>query len=155
MEDDTHPMHARIPVRRTVRGLRGRTLAAALLLVVGGGAQAQRDLDLAGLWQSETPGSTVRLARCGAGWCGTFAATAGTGVDAQNPDPSLRGRKLVGVSIMKADTPSGDGFEGSLYNPKDGKTYSGSLTPKGPNTVEVAGCVLSVICKRQTWQRVR
>ena len=56
---------------------------------------------------------------------------------------------------MQAGTPSGEGFEGSLYNPKDGKTYSGSLTPKGPDTVEVSGCVLSVICKRQTWRRMR
>ncbi len=133
-----------------------RTLAVALLLTASGtGALAQKTSDLSGLWQTETPGSTVRIARCGGGYCGTIAATAGAGLDAQNPDPALRARKLVGVQIMQAGTPSGDGFEGSLYNPKDGKTYSGSVTPKGPDTVEVAGCVLSVLCKRQTWRRVR
>lgn len=130
--------------------------AATLLLAVSGSpALAQKAADLSGLWQTETPGSTVRIARCGGGYCGTIAATAGAGLDAQNPDPALRSRKLVGVQIMQAGTPSGDGFEGSLYNPKDGKTYSGSVTPKGPDTVEVAGCVLSVLCKRQKWRRVR
>ncbi len=126
-----------------------------LLLTSGGSALAQKAPDLSGLWQTETTGSTVRIARCGSGYCGTIAATAGSGIDAQNPDPALRTRKLVGVQIMQAGTPSGSGFEGSLYNPNDGKTYAGSITPKGPDTVEVAGCVLSVLCKRQTWRRIR
>ncbi len=133
-----------------------RTALAALLLgFLADPAPAQNAGDLSGVWQTETSGSTVRIARCGAGYCGTVAATPGPGLDSQNPDPALRARKLVGVQIMQAGTPSGEGFEGSLYNPKDGKTYSGSLTPKGPDTVEVAGCVLSVICKRQTWRRMR
>ncbi|MDV2985702.1 UNVERIFIED_CONTAM: DUF2147 domain-containing protein [Methylobacteriaceae bacterium AG10] len=133
-----------------------RMAAVGLFLAVSaGGAQAQKAADLSGLWQTETAGSTVRIARCGGGYCGTIATTAGTGVDAQNPDPALRTRKLVGVQIMQAGTPSGAGFEGSLYNPNDGKTYAGSLTPKAPDTVEVAGCVLSVLCKRQTWRRIR
>ncbi|SFL33429.1 DUF2147 domain-containing protein [Methylorubrum salsuginis] len=130
-------------------------LTATLLGIASGPALAQKGGDLSGVWQTETAGSTVRIARCGAGYCGTIAATPGPGLDSQNPDASLRSRKLVGVQIMQAGTPSGEGFEGSLYNPKDGKTYSGSLTPKGPDTVEVAGCVLSVICKRQTWRRMR
>ncbi|MGW5957269.1 DUF2147 domain-containing protein [Methylorubrum thiocyanatum] len=138
------------------RHLARHMLAAALLSAASGtGAVAQKAADLSGVWQTETAGSTVRIARCGGGYCGTIAATAGSGVDAQNPDPALRSRKLVGVQIMQAGTPNGAGFEGSLYNPNDGKTYAGSLTPKGPDTVEVAGCVLSVLCKRQTWRRIR
>lgn len=138
------------------RHLACHMVAAALLSAASGtGAVAQKAADLSGVWQTETAGSTVRIARCGGGYCGTIAATAGSGVDAQNPDPALRSRKLVGVQIMQAGTPSGAGFEGSLYNPNDGKTYAGSLTPKGPDTVEVAGCVLSVLCKRQTWRRIR
>lgn len=130
-------------------------LTATLLGSLGGPVFAQKGTDLAGLWQTENAGSTVRIARCGAGYCGTIAATPGPGLDAKNPDPALQSRKLVGVQIMSAGTPSGEGFEGSLYNPNDGKTYAGSLTPKGPDTVEVAGCVLSVLCKRQTWRRIR
>ncbi|CAO4166968.1 DUF2147 domain-containing protein [Methylorubrum populi] len=144
----------------TPRAIRSRhflkqALAAGLLAATTGHALAQKGPDLSGLWQTETAGSTVRITRCGGGYCGTIASTAGSGLDAQNPDPALRNRKLVGVQIMQAGTPSGAGFEGSLYNPKDGKTYAGSLTPKGPDTVEVAGCVFSVLCKRQTWRRVR
>ena len=131
--------------------LRAAGLLAALLTAGAGHAAG----DPSGLWVTETGDSKVRLARCGAGYCGTLVSVAGKGLDANNPDPALRGRSVVGVQIVNAPNASGDGYAGTLYNPKDGKTYSGSLTPKGPDTVEVAGCVLSGICKRQTWRRMR
>ena len=45
-----------------------RMAAFGLFLAVSaGGAQAQKAADLSGLWQTETAGSTVRIARCGGG----------------------------------------------------------------------------------------
>ena len=32
---------------------------------------------------------------------------------------------------------------------------AGSLKLTGANSLEVAGCVMSVFCKRQTWTRVK
>lgn len=128
--------------------------AGALVLGLAGPAAAQTTPDASGLWLTETGGSRVRIARCGAGYCGTLASVSGPGLDTQNPDAALRGRSLVGVRIMTADRAKGDGFEGALYNPKDGKTYAGSLTLKGADVVEVSGCVMSVFCKTQTWKRV-
>nr|WP_238180554.1 DUF2147 domain-containing protein [Methylobacterium haplocladii] len=118
-------------------------------------ASAQRGADPTGLWLTESRASQVRVARCGGGYCGTLVSVSGSGVDANNPDPALKSRKLVGVQILTAGTPSGDGFQGSLYNPTDGKSYSGSMTPKGPDRLEVSGCVLRVICKSQTWTRLK
>src|SRR5580704_1608103 len=46
-----------------------------------------------------------------------------------------------------------DQWSGNVYNASDGKTYSGSFTMTGPNTAELKGCVMSVICKTQTWTR--
>ena len=45
--------------------------------------------------------------------------------------------------------PSGtpDQWSGKVYNASDGKTYSGSFTMTGPNTAELKGCVMSIICK--------
>jgi uncharacterized protein (DUF2147 family) len=125
-----------------------------LFLALAGPASAQNAADPTGLWLTETGDSKVRIARCGAGYCGTLASVSGPGLDSQNPDASLKNRKLVGVQIMNANRPKGDGFEGTLYNPRDGKTYAGSMTLKGANVVEVAGCVMSVFCKTQTWKRV-
>ena len=126
----------------------------ALSVALGGAAWAQKAPDATGLWLTETGDSKVRITRCGSGYCGALASVSGPGLDAQNPDAALRTRSLVGVQIMNAPKATADGFEGTLYNPKDGKTYSGSLTIKGPNLVEVSGCVMSVFCKRQSWKRV-
>lgn len=146
-----------ITVRATRRiggaGVAGLVLCGAIL-GLSSPVSAQKAADPTGLWLTETGDSKVRIAKCGSGYCGVLASVSGAGLDAKNPDASLRGRSLVGVQIMNARTPTGEGFEGSLYNPNDGKTYSGSLTIKGPDRVEVAGCVMSVFCKRQTWKRV-
>ncbi len=139
----------------TFRPTSSRFAAAALIaLALTGTASAQKGVDPTGLWLTENGDSKVRIARCGGGYCGTLASVPGPGLDSKNPDASLKSRSLIGVQIMNAATPSGDGYDGSLYNPNDGKTYSGSLKVKGPNVVEVAGCVMSVFCKRQTWKRV-
>lgn len=131
--------------------------SAAVLLVLAllsGQVLAQTSVDPTGTWLTENGDSKVRIARCGAGYCGTLVSVPGKGLDSKNPDASLQSRSLVGVQIMNAATPSGSGYEGTLYNPTDGKTYSGSLAVKGPNVVEVSGCVMSVFCKRQTWKRI-
>ncbi|MCJ2096939.1 MULTISPECIES: DUF2147 domain-containing protein [unclassified Methylobacterium] len=110
--------------------------------------------DPAGLWLTETGSSRVKVAPCGGGYCGTIVSAPGKALDAKNPDPALRGRSVVGVQILDARQADGSGYSGSLYNPNDGKTYSGSLRLTGPNALEVSGCVMSVFCKRQTWTRV-
>lgn len=129
--------------------------ALALSLGAGIGAAHAQGADPSGVWLTESGTSKVRISRCGGGYCGVLVSTGGSGLDDHNPDPAQRSRKLVGVQILSATTPSGSGYSGSLYNPNDGKTYSGSLTPNDANHVTVAGCVLSVLCKRQTWTRVK
>lgn len=130
--------------------------ASALLagLFAGGLAQAAGG-DPSGVWLTETGDSKVHLTRCGSGYCGTLVSVSGKGLDDKNPDPSLRTRSVVGVQIVNAPNAIADGYEGTLYNPKDGKTYSGSLKLTGPDNLVVSGCVMSVFCKRQTWKRVK
>lgn len=129
-----------------------RTMSALVALgALGGPARAA---DPSGLWLTETGSSRIRIAPCGGGYCGTIVSAPGKALDAKNPNPALQKRSVVGVQILDARQPDGGGFSGSLYNPNDGKTYSGSLKVTGPNTLEVAGCVMSVFCKRQTWTRV-
>jgi uncharacterized protein (DUF2147 family) len=135
-----------------MRSWLGRT--ALMALALGAGAGPARAADPAGLWLTETGSSRVRIAPCGGGFCGTIVSAPGKALDVKNPDPTLRPRSVVGVQILDARQPDGSGYSGSLYNPNDGKTYSGSLRLTGPNTLEVSGCVMSVFCKRQSWTRV-
>jgi len=61
---------------------------------------------------------------------------------------------LLGVQIVLGMTPNGPNqWSGNVYNASDGKTYSGSFTMTGDNTAELKGCVMSIICKSQTWTR--
>lgn len=133
----------------------GRIALLPLCLLLALPAAAQPALDPSGIWQTETGISRVRIAPCGNGFCGTLAAVGGAGLDSKNPDPALRQRKLVGVRILDAGQRTATGYEGSLYNPSDGKTYSGTLTPKTVDTLIVSGCVLGVFCKSQTWRRAK
>ena len=42
-----------------------------------------------------------------------------------------------------------------VYTAEDGKTYSGKITPVGPDQLKLRGCVFFPLCKTQTWTRAR
>ena len=128
------------------------SLMAALALAAPVLAQSQ---DPSGTYLSESGDTRVRIARCGGAYCGTIVAVRGEAKDVNNPDAGLRSRNLVGVQMISNIRPSGDGFEGSLYNYKDGKTYSGRMNFSAGNAMQLSGCVLGgLICRTQTWTRV-
>ena len=78
--------------------------------------------------------------------------------DANNPDPKLRERELVGLTILKNFEFLGRNMwsEGTIYDPKKGKTYSCSLTMTNSNTLEVRGYVgISAFGRTETWTRIK
>src|SRR3954453_21513425 len=105
-------------------------VAAALgVFVLATPALAQSG-DPSGTWLTESGDTRVRIAKCGASWCGTIVASTHP-KDVNNPDAAKRDRALVGVQMISEIVPSGDGFSGQLYNPQDGKTYLGKLKLTG------------------------
>jgi uncharacterized protein (DUF2147 family) len=45
-------------------------------------------------------------------------------------------------------------WSGQVYNPEDGKTYTGNIAMASPDTIKVQGCIMGgVICKTNTWTR--
>lgn len=138
------------------------TAVAALLvwLVLPGAASAA---DPTGTWLTGGGKSRVKVARCGNALCGTIVwlkepndpNTGQAKTDSSNQDVAKRSRAMIGVEIVLGMQPSGtsDKWTGEVYNPEDGKTYSGSLTMTGANELSLAGCVLAVLCKSQTWTR--
>ncbi|MGB7178703.1 MAG: DUF2147 domain-containing protein, partial [Xanthobacteraceae bacterium] len=96
--------------------------------------------------------------------CGTLVwlkepndpATGRPKTDKNNADASKQTRPLLGVQIVLGMRPSGtDQWSGIVYNASDGKTYSGSFTLTDANSAELKGCVLSVLCKSQSWTRTK
>lgn len=137
-------------------------IALAGLMLAGNCAWAA---DATGLWLTEDGKARVRIARCGAALCGTIAwlreptdpQTRRPKTDKRNADPAKRNRPMLGVAIVLGMKPSGaEKWEGKVYNAEDGKTYSGYLTLTGATSLKLQGCILGgMICKSQTWSRVR
>ena len=77
--------------------------------------------------------------------------------DSKNPDPKLRSRDLVGLTILKNFVFSGDNTweDGTIYDPKDGKTYSCKLTLASANKLEVRGYLgISLFGRTETWTKI-
>jgi uncharacterized protein (DUF2147 family) len=107
-----------------------------------------------GTWLTESGETRVRIAPCGGNLCGTIAWVKTPAKDSKNPNAALRDRNVVGVNMITMK-PAGDKkWTGSLYNYQEGKTYSGTLTQTGENTLSLSGCVAAVFCRSQTWTRV-
>lgn len=135
--------------------------AAALLAVTLAGPSFAGDPN--GTWLTENGKSRVRIANCGGAICGTLTwlqepndpATGKPRTDKNNADASLRGRPLIGVTIVVSMKPNGpDKWSGQVYNAEDGKTYTGSFALTGANAAKLEGCALGgLVCKGQTWTR--
>ena len=115
--------------------------------------------DPTGVWKTPT-GATIRMERCGTAICGRIASLPrlkdnARGLDLNNKDRSQRGRPLIGLPMLQAFTggpPQWTG--GTVYNPEDGRTYSGRIELVDANTLKLTGCALRIFCRSQTWTRV-
>jgi uncharacterized protein (DUF2147 family) len=126
---------------------------AALLGVV---AHAQTAQDAVGVWENPENKSHTQFYKCGEGLCAKIVkVTDGQKTDDKNPDATKRNAPVVGLVIMQGAKQSGPNkWSGQLYNRADGKTYSGTVTVKSKNAVDLSGCVAAVFCKTTTFARV-
>jgi uncharacterized protein (DUF2147 family) len=123
-----------------------------------------RAADPVGTWYTADKDSQVKIANCGGKLCGTLTwlkepndpATGRPKLDKNNADASKQSRPLLGVPIVLGMAPTGPGvWSGNVYNASDGKTYSGSFSMTSDTTADLKGCVMSIICKSQTWTRAK
>jgi len=117
--------------------------------------------DPTGLWQTPTNGGQVRISRCGQALCGVLVTSDHIRAtpdmrDAKNRDTALRSRTLRNLPLLNGFTGGPTEWRGgTVYNPDDGRTYSGSITMQNDNTLRLQGCVVRPLCRNQTWTRVR
>ncbi len=127
--------------------------AAALASVVAAPAFAAEGP--AGEWVVADHTAVVRIQRCSGGYCGFVAKGQPTVKDYRNPDPSKRGRSVVGIEVMFNMKQSGPAsWSGETYNADDGQVYNGKITLTSANTLSVEGCVPGGgVCGSQTWTK--
>jgi uncharacterized protein (DUF2147 family) len=127
-----------------------------------------------GVWQTVLL-SEITIAACPEGFCGTLskiivpsegltaeelaaaqAMDPATFTDIRNKDPELRDRPMLGLQILTLlPSTKPNIYDGEIYNPEDGNTYSGYVEMTGPDMARLNGCVLfNVVCKGEDWARV-
>ncbi|HKY85410.1 MAG TPA: DUF2147 domain-containing protein [Pseudorhodoplanes sp.] len=139
-----------------------KTIAIAILTALACSVTPAFAGDPHGVWISADRDTKVRIGDCGGKLCGRVVwlkepidpATGKPKTDKENPDATKQRRPLVGLQVINGMQASGrDIWQGQIYNADDGKTYAASLELQSHARARVEGCVMSVLCKAQTWTR--
>ncbi len=77
--------------------------------------------------------------------------------DIHNPKDNLRSRAVLGLEILQGFSFADNTWEdGTIYDPKSGKTYSCKITMDANNILNVRGYIgISLIGRTDTWSRVK
>ncbi|MDB5616128.1 DUF2147 domain-containing protein [Tardiphaga sp.] len=143
--------------RITTRSLAcwGLVLTAGFVAV---GVSPAFAMDPTGDWQVEDGVANIRVAECnGSMWGAVSWEKTPGGVDKNNPDVSKRTRPTLGMATLidMKKKPKVEEWNGKVYDARDsGKLYSASIRPKGPDELEIEGCLVWPLCGSQTWTRV-
>jgi uncharacterized protein (DUF2147 family) len=146
--------------------LRWSWLAAALLAAGPAGAAERAPAAPAGLWWAEGGAAQVEISECGDALCGRvvwlrapFDPNGCAVRDDQNPDPALRIRPLVGLSILRGLRPSPSEPRvwsgGEIYDPTLGRTFRARLELLDGGRLALRGYVgFELLGRTTTWIRV-
>jgi uncharacterized protein (DUF2147 family) len=137
-----------------------RNFGLAAILTFGLAGSVLADSGANGVWIMENGKVTVRIAPCGANLCGSIIGMAKPldkqgrpKVDKDNPNPALRSRPVIGLTILSNMVPKSENkWAGTIYNADDGRTYSSYMKLSG-DTMKVKGCV-GPFCKSMKFNRV-
>jgi uncharacterized protein (DUF2147 family) len=139
----------------SAHSLLAATFGTAVLLAMS--ASSAFASPASGLWRT-ADGGRIDIYDCGAALCGKVVPDAGNSarLDVHNKAPALRGRPIAGLEIMTGFAGGPERWTGGkIYNPDDGNIYSGSIRMTSPTSLELTGCVVAPICKKQVWMRIK
>lgn len=140
--------------------MRSLLLSATLILsgVLSGFSQ-QAD-DILGVWYNQEKTGKVEIYKTGEKYFGKIVwlkeplRDGKPKLDKENEDESLRNRPVMGLVILKDFVFDEDEWEdGTIYDPKNGKTYSCYITKEG-DILHVTGYIgFSFIGRTSDWTR--
>lgn len=126
--------------------------------------------NILGVWNNQEKDAKIEIYKCKDKYCGKIVASKGAfyprgsaegaagtpRLDNKNPDPAKRSRRILGLQIMNGFvfTGSNEWKEGTLYDPKHGKTYKGKIVLRSPDKLVMRGYEgITLIGKNTTWTR--
>jgi len=115
-----------------------RLLAVVTTLAFAGIAGSSLAADVSGTWLRDTGASKVKFGKCGGAICAHIVWL----------KPGADPKAKVGQRVFFDMKPSGENtWNGSAFNPEDGKTYTGKMTLNG-DTLTTAGMIAACACAR-------
>jgi uncharacterized protein (DUF2147 family) len=133
-------------------------------------AHAANGDGILGVWNNEEQDARIEVFKCSGKYCGKIVSlkepnypagskegTPGTPrLDGNNTDRANRSRPIIDLQIVNDFVFFGEGVwkDGSVYDPKNGKTYRGKITLVSPDKLELRGFIgIPLFGRTTTWTR--
>ncbi|MFD0941714.1 DUF2147 domain-containing protein [Pedobacter boryungensis] len=125
---------------------------------------AQKKDDILGKWVNPTGEGQIEIYKKADKYCGKLVwikepndDNGRPKLDIKNPTASLRSRPVMGLEILKNFVfEDGKWTDGTIYDPKTGKTYSSNLSIKENGQLNIRGYIgISIIGRSESWKRVK
>jgi uncharacterized protein (DUF2147 family) len=123
------------------------------------------DSDLViGIWEPTDGRARIKIEKIGSKYYGRIIwlkepndpATQKPKLDRNNPDTSMRRAPIKGLRILKDFSYKGkkEWSGGTIYDPKNGKTYSCVINMKKDNEIDIRGYVgVKALGRTDTWKK--
>jgi len=136
------------------------TLTAFVLILLWLPAAAKENI-VVGTWLTGDGDGWVEISRVNDSISGRISGSPNddperSKIDDKNPDPALRGRKLLGLELFAGFHFDGDDrwIDGKIYDPNSGKTYRCIVTVVSEHKLKVRGYVgVPFLGRTETWTR--
>ncbi len=139
-------------------------LSVAIAIYAAGGD------DILGVWNNEEKDGKIEIFKCDGKYCGKIVyakepnypagskeGTPGTPrLDHNNPDAAKKSRPIIGLQIVNDFIFAGENVwkGGTVYDPKNGKTYRGKITLVSPDKLDLRGFVgIPLFGRTTTWTK--
>ncbi len=121
-------------------------------------AQTVKSDDIIGTYMTDKNEGMVEITKKDSKYFGKLMWTKTQGkLDENNPDVKLRSEKLAGKEILKNFIyDNGTWEDGTIYDPKNGKTYSCKITKDEKGNLNVRGFLgVSLLGRTTLWIKVK
>ena len=131
-------------------------LASAAIMALSAASAMAAEPSPLGDWLVKEGYAHIRIDNCAGKLWGIVAWEKEPGFDRDNPDPTKKGRPILGMPILLGMKPTKPNlWEGEIYNSQNGKTYDAKISMVNDGTLKLEGCVLGGwFCGGENWTRV-
>lgn len=142
-----------------------KLLLFVLLVIFTSAVFAQGADDITGIWWNDIKSSKIKVEKKEGKYIGTIVyiipekyINGEPGKDDKNPDLNLRSRSILNLQILSGliyNASDKEWANGTIYDPKVGKTYGCYVWLEGKDVLQLKGFVAGIrmLGRKSTWTR--